>query len=134
MPKHFNTTGPVFPGKHYCIDPMQRIDWEELEHLIDTEKYFVLHAPRQTGKTSTLLAMTDVLNHQGNYKALYVNIEAAQAMRNDVEAGLAIVCETIASSARIYGIEPELEALTDRLLKDRRSGGVLTQQLTDKLK
>lgn len=130
MNKHFNTTGPVFPAKHYCIDPMQRLDWEEIQHLIAAEKYFVLHAPRQTGKTSTLLSMMDVLNADGEYKALYVNIEAAQAMRNDVEAGLAVVCETIASSARIYGIEPELEVFTDQLLKDRRSGGVLTQQLS----
>lgn len=130
MKKHFNTTGPVFPAKHYCIDPMQRLDWEEIHHLIDAEKYFVLHAPRQTGKTSTLLKMMDVLNAEGQYKALYVNIEAAQAMRNDVEAGLAIVCETIASNARIYDIEPELEVLTDKLLKDRRAGGVLTQQLS----
>ena len=130
MPKHFNTTGPVFPGKHYCIDPMQRIDWDELEHLIDTEKYFVLHAPRQTGKTSTLLAMTDVLNHSGHYKALYVNIEAAQAMRNDVDKGLATVCEAIAASARIHKIEPTLEAITDKLLKTRQPAGVLTQQLS----
>ncbi len=26
------------------------------------ERYFVLHAPRQTGKTSTLLALRDLLN------------------------------------------------------------------------
>jgi len=130
MPKHFNTTGPVFPAKHYCIDPMQRIDWEELRHLIDTEKYFVLHAPRQTGKTSTLLAMTDVLNQSGDYKALYVNIEAAQAMRNDVDKGLATVCEAIAASARTHKIEPELESITDKLLKTRQPAGVLTQQLS----
>lgn len=130
MPKHFNTTGPIFQDKHYCIDPMQRIDWEELEHLIDTEKYFVLHAPRQTGKTSTLLAMADVLNDKGHHKALYVNIEAAQAMRNDVDRGLATVCETIAASARTHKIEPRLEAITDELLKKRQPAGVLTQQLS----
>ena len=109
---------------------MQRIDWEELSHLIDTEKYFVLRGPRQTGKTSTLLAMADVLNHQGNYKALYVNIEAAQAMRNDVDKGIATVCEAIADSASIHEIEPGLEALTDKLLKSRQPAGVLTQQLS----
>ena len=130
MPKHFNTTGPVFAGKHYCIDPMQRIDWEELEHLISTEKYFVLHAPRQTGKTSTLLAMADELNSSGHYNALYVNIEAAQALRNDVDKGLATVCETIAANARTQKIEPRLEAITDKLLKTRQPAGVLTQQLS----
>ncbi|WP_040839704.1 hypothetical protein [Thiothrix nivea] len=57
-------------------------------NLIDAEKYFVLHSPRQTGKTSTLLAMMDVLNREGEYLALYVNIKAAQAAREDVSWGI----------------------------------------------
>ncbi|QTA82111.1 Uncharacterized protein dnl_44760 [Desulfonema limicola] len=35
---------------------MERFNLEELLQLIDDKKYFVLHAPRQTGKTSGLLA------------------------------------------------------------------------------
>ncbi|MEZ5476336.1 MAG: hypothetical protein R3E95_02200 [Thiolinea sp.] len=112
MQKHFNTAGPVFPEKHYCLEPLERLDWEEIRHLIDAEKYFVLHAPRQTGKTSTLLAMVKALNREGIYKALYVNIEAAQAARNDAEGGLAVICETLAASARIQGVQPELEQIT----------------------
>ncbi|MBO0614042.1 MAG: hypothetical protein RL122_714 [Pseudomonadota bacterium] len=81
MNRHFNTSGSVVPGKHYCIDPMHRLDWEDVHHLIATEKYFVLHAPRQTGKTSTLLAMVDVFNQSGEYHVLYVNIEGTQAAR-----------------------------------------------------
>lgn len=130
MDKHFNTSGPVFPEKHYCIDPIHRLDWDDIHHLIDTEKYFVLHAPRQTGKTSTLLAMTEVLNQEGRYKALYVNVEAAQAARNDVEGGLAVICETLAVAAATYGIQPELEAMTRDLLTHQQSRGVLTTLLT----
>lgn len=47
MPKHFNTTGPVHPEDHYCIDPMSRLDWEEIHHLIETQKFFV-RSPRHT--------------------------------------------------------------------------------------
>gem|GEM_PF-4968165 len=68
------TSTPPVPSTpdHYCIDPMQRLDWEEVQQLIATKKFFVLHAPRQTGKTSTLLAMMDVLNHSGEYTVLYM--------------------------------------------------------------
>ncbi len=60
--RHFNTTGPVKPDKHYCIPPLARPDPDEVLRLVDGEKYFVLHAPRQTGKTSALPALCDLLN------------------------------------------------------------------------
>jgi hypothetical protein len=47
--RYFNTTGPVRAHEHYCIDPLKRIDLPEVERLIERGKYFVLHAPRQTG-------------------------------------------------------------------------------------
>ena len=60
--KFFNTAGPIQPSLHYNIDPLIRINVEEIELLIHQQKYFVLHAPRQTGKTSCLLALRDYLN------------------------------------------------------------------------
>ncbi|MBU0655892.1 MAG: AAA-like domain-containing protein [Gammaproteobacteria bacterium] len=131
MQKHFNTSGPVVPSDHYCIDPMQRLDWEEVQVLIERHKYFVLHAPRQTGKTSTLLAMMEVLNGSGDYNALYVNIEGAQTAREDADKGMTVVCETIAAAARTYGIEPRLQAIADQLLSIRQPSGALTQLLTE---
>ena len=50
--KHFNNAGPSVPGMHFMIDPLQRIDVESIDSLIDQQRYFVLHAPRQTGKTT----------------------------------------------------------------------------------
>ena len=44
------------------IPPLERIDLEEVLGLVRDKKYFVLHAPRQTGKTSALLALRDLLN------------------------------------------------------------------------
>ena len=61
---------------------MTRIALEELESLIYQRKYFVLHAPRQTGKTSCLLALRDYLNARGEFYAVYANVEAGQASRN----------------------------------------------------
>jgi hypothetical protein len=102
MERFFNNAGPSVAEDHYMIDPLQRIDVTYIERLIRQKRYFVLHAPRQTGKTSCLMALMKHLNAQGNCQALYTNIEAAQAVRGDVEKGIGLVVEAIASAARRY--------------------------------
>ena len=86
--KFFNTEGPVNQEDHYKIDPLSRWDMDEILTLIDRKKYFILHAPRQTGKTSCMLALRDYLNKEGKYHCVYANFEAAQTARNDVKAGI----------------------------------------------
>ena len=99
MERFFNTAGPNKPDLHYTIDPLSRIDLEEVLMLIRQQKYFVLHAPRQTGKTSCLLAVRDYLNQSGEYVAIYANIEAGQAARNNVQSAVATACGAIAREA-----------------------------------
>ena len=101
VPKFFNTAGPIKLDMHYNVNPLHRINLDELELLIMQQKYFVLHAPRQTGKTSCLLALRDYLNKQGNYIAVYANVEAGQAMRNQVEEVVKGVCQRIATELGI---------------------------------
>lgn len=60
----------------------------------------MFHAPRQAGKTSYLLALTEYLNQQAEYRALYVNVEEAQAVREDIEAAMRMITNRIASDAR----------------------------------
>ena len=60
--RKFNIAGPVVAADHYCIPPLERVNLEELLDLVRDKTYFVLHAPRQTGKTSALLALRDLLN------------------------------------------------------------------------
>ncbi len=76
--KTFNTAGPAKPDKHYSIPPLSRWDADEIHRLVAEERYFVLHAPRQTGKTSCLLALMEKLNAEADYTALYVNSGAGQ--------------------------------------------------------
>ncbi|MDR0989607.1 MAG: AAA-like domain-containing protein, partial [Prevotellaceae bacterium] len=97
VPKFFNTAGPIKPEIHYNVDPLMRFNLEEIVSLIDQQKYFVLHAPRQTGKTSCMLALRDYLNAQGRYYAVYANVEAGQASRNNVERVVTGVVDKIAS-------------------------------------
>ena len=110
-PKFFNTAGPIQPDIHYNVDSLTRINLDEILGLIHQRKYFVLHAPRQTGKTSCLLALRDYLNRQGQYICVYANVEAGQAARNDVKE----VVETTAS-AIAYRAEMVLKSRMPREL------------------
>lgn len=99
--KFFNTAGPIQSDIHYCVNPLKRIDLDDIEQLIQQRKYFILHAPRQTGKTSCLLALRDYLNEQGTYVAVYANVEAGQAMRNNVEEVVKGFCQRISAELGI---------------------------------
>ncbi|TAN46985.1 MAG: AAA family ATPase [Methylococcaceae bacterium] len=99
MPYTFNTTGPSVPGQHYMLDPLARIDLPEVEYLIAQGKYFVLHAPRQTGKTTSLIALAKHLNARADYACVFCNVEAAQTARHDVARGVASVIASLASAA-----------------------------------
>ncbi|MCF8210352.1 MAG: AAA-like domain-containing protein [Rhodoferax sp.] len=102
MDKFFNTAGPNQPDIHYTLAPKDRVNWPELSGLIAARKYFILHAPRQTGKTSLLINLMHFINGQGHYRALYVNIEAAQAARNDVAEAMRSIVQVMASCAGLY--------------------------------
>ena len=106
VPK-FNTEGPVVAERHYCIPPLERLDLAEVLELVRDMRYFVLHAPRQTGKTSVLLALRDLLNSgaAGDFRCVYVNVEAAQAAREAVDRAIHIILGTLASRARLLGDE-----------------------------
>ena len=106
MERFFNTAGPVDPEIHYCIDPLKRIDLPEVVRLIDQRKYFVLHAPRQTGKTSALFALAKKLNHEGRFLCSYVNVESAQTSRNDVITGMRTIVADLARLASFYCGDP----------------------------
>ena len=127
--RFFNTSGPVVAADHYCIPPLERLNLAEVRRLIRDKRYFVLHAPRQTGKTSALLALRDLLNAEGNYGCVYVNIEGAQALRGDVERATQVILGELASWAR--------STLNDEFLTDTWSDifakfgvGALSEALT----
>jgi type II secretory pathway predicted ATPase ExeA len=122
MQKHFNTAGPNISELHYLIDPLARVDLTNVLELIAQQRYFVLHAPRQTGKTTCLLAMRDYLNSKNDYLALYVNIEAAQASRGDVSMGVATVVDSISRAATIMFGTSMLEARQADIGRSGRNG------------
>lgn len=108
------------------IDPLRRIDLQAIEALIADQSYFVLHAPPQTGKTTCLLALMQHLNTQGDYRACYVNIEAAQTARDDVPRGLRTICGAIARAASQHLGEKGLRGWTEEAWAAEGPDGVLT--------
>ena len=102
--RFFNTAGPIKPEINYYIPPLGRIDLDEVLLLIEQQRYFVMHAPRQTGKTSALLALLDELNGSGRYRCLYINVEIGQSAREDVGAAMqAILGQLAVRAERILG-------------------------------
>jgi hypothetical protein len=59
---HFCIAGPIQSDIHYSIPPLGRLDHDQIMSLIEQRKYFVMRAPRQTGKTTALLALVTELN------------------------------------------------------------------------
>ena len=98
--RFFNTAGPVNPEDHYCIPPLERIDIEEIEMLIRQKKCFLIHAPRQTGKTTILNSLVNHLNQGGIYNCVYINVEPAQAAREDVAAAMQAILARLGSQIR----------------------------------
>ena len=128
--RFFNTEGPVNCRKHYCLSPLDRFDLTEILDLIAAEKYFLLHAPRQTGKTSCLLALMEYLHEQGTYRALYANIEGAQAARENVEQGITTVVQDIALWARDLSGDDEALSIARKTLAETTPTSALGAFLT----
>ncbi len=91
--KFFNTAGPVNPEDHYYLP--NKLDEQELRMLITQKKYFILHAPRQTGKTTAVSEFIKKINQEDQYIALYVNVEAAQAARSNIKDGMETILEEL---------------------------------------
>ncbi|HAS50770.1 MAG TPA: hypothetical protein DCS21_03095, partial [Gammaproteobacteria bacterium] len=129
--RFFNTAGPINPAKHYSLDPLRRMDLDNLLPLIEQEKYFVLHAPRQTGKTSGLLALVKFLNGTGDYRCVYANLEIGQAAREDVAAAMPALLNEIAERARLILNDPWPAERWPTLLREAGPFGALNSLLTE---
>ncbi len=128
--RFFNTAGPVKCQIHYCVPPLQRFDLDMVMMLIAQQKYFVLHAPRQVGKTTYLLALMEHLNQTGQYTALYINVETAQAVREDVDAAIRAILSELGSAARVYLGDQTLEALWPAIWREHGGFNALGEVLT----
>jgi hypothetical protein len=92
MPKWFNTAGPCQSDIHYMLPSTVRLP--EIVNLIAQRNYFVIHAPRQVGKTTAMLALAQELTASGQYTAVMLSLEVGAAFSDDLGAAeLAILGE-----------------------------------------
>ena len=105
MAKFFNTTGPCRAKDHYMLDPLSRL--EDIRSLIDDKMYFVVHAPRQTGKTTTLEALATAITSEGKYAALKFSCEEGQAFDSNIEMVEKVLIHSITAAASLH-LPPEL--------------------------
>ncbi|NET61815.1 MAG: AAA family ATPase [Symploca sp. SIO2E6] len=77
----FNTAGPCQADIHYMLSPIARLP--QLARLIEQRGYFVIHAPRQTGKTTAMMALAQQLTEGGKYTAVMLSVEVGAAFPHD---------------------------------------------------
>lgn len=123
MKKFFNTTGPCDPERHYMLPPKDRLIGANLELYLEHQLYWVLHAPRQTGKTTFLRSWMKEINSSARGVACYVTVEICQGVP-EIERAIPAICETMVYWAKnadlaqptIYSSNPE--EMLKRLMAD----------------
>jgi hypothetical protein len=89
------------------LPPEERLVGAQLQRYISDQLYWVLHAPRQTGKTTFLQSWAQEIN-SGAFNgedavACYVNIEACQGVL-DPEQAMPTICYAIRNAAQKTGL------------------------------
>ncbi|MDR0391243.1 MAG: AAA-like domain-containing protein, partial [Planctomycetaceae bacterium] len=123
--RYFNIAGPCNKQEHYMINASTRL--QGVEELIDNNQYFVIHAARQSGKTTYLNDLADRLNAEGKYYALYCSLEAVQNIIKPDE-GIPRIVKKIKKQLRFSNIPHKKEFAQEADYDDYT--GVLNIELT----
>ncbi|MEV0351629.1 AAA family ATPase [Nonomuraea sp. NPDC050680] len=99
--RSFNTTGPCDPRRHYMLPPTPRLP--EARVLIEMDRYFVLHAPRQTGKTTALRTLASELTAEGDIAALMFSCERAKSAGDDFALAESLLLDSLRAAAKRSG-------------------------------
>ncbi len=105
MERFFNVAGMCRPNKHYMIEPEGRL--AKLRPLIDREAWFVIHAPRQSGKTTTTRLLAEALTAEGRFAAVLASCKPGSIAGDDVERGIRAVLLSLERECRAQ-LPPEL--------------------------
>ncbi|ETW97210.1 MAG: hypothetical protein ETSY1_23580, partial [Candidatus Entotheonella factor] len=84
--RFFNVAGPCNPQYHYMLPATTRLAENHVDRLIRNQSYFVIHAPRQVGKTTAILDLARQLNASGDYVAVMVSVEVGAPFPHDIGA------------------------------------------------
>jgi len=116
MSRRFNTAGPNQADIHYTLDPEARLPG--LRELVAQREYFVLHAPRQSGKTTLLDTLARKLTAEGHYTAIRFSIEASRPFSKNVAAAISTAISALYGKAKVVlpeALRPPEELITSIL-------------------
>ncbi|MFM7203861.1 MAG: ATP-binding protein, partial [Myxococcota bacterium] len=98
MERFFNTAGPCREEWHYMLPATARV--ESLKELIAQNLYFVIHAPRQVGKTTSMIGLAKELTESGTYASVLLTCEQGAVFKDDVEKAELAILDRWDSQAR----------------------------------
>jgi len=101
--RFFNTTGPCNPEDHYMLPPEDRLVGAQLHRYIRDQLYWVLHAPRQTGKTTFLQSWMKKINAGGEATACYISVERCQGIPES-ERAMPDLCRAVQDYASFLNL------------------------------
>ena len=125
MQKYFNVAGPCNPEQHYIVPPLERNP--EVLPLIEQGQYFVVHAARQTGKTTLLQELVERIDKDGKYYALYCSLETVQSISR-IEIGIPEILSALEKTVENSSLP--CENFTERA-KGKTVGVMINVALTD---
>ncbi|MDR2367077.1 MAG: hypothetical protein LBF58_03060 [Deltaproteobacteria bacterium] len=108
--RRFNVSGPCFPSDHHMLPALARIP--DVHGLIDLEHYFTLRAPRQSGKTTVVMAAVDRINDDGKYYALYCSLGEICNVSDKTEA-MGMIIGNLASALKVSRVDALKRTLGD---------------------
>jgi hypothetical protein len=85
------------------LPPEDRLVGAQLHRYISDKLYWVLHAPRQTGKTTFLQSWMREINAGSEAIACYVSVETCQGI-SDTERAMPAMCTAIKQYAKAFGV------------------------------
>ena len=95
--KYFNVAGPSNGKDHYILPATIRC--REVVKLVNQNQYFVIHAARQSGKTTIIQHLAREINESGQSYALYCSLEAASVITDEKE-GIPQIFQIIKSAIK----------------------------------
>jgi len=103
--RFFNTAGECNEAEHYMLPAAARLP--HARTWISQRQYFVVHAPRQSGKTTTLTALAEELTAEGTHVALRFSCERGEAGPDDIDVTERQVLRAIRTAAVRRGLPKE---------------------------
>jgi hypothetical protein len=100
MQKWFNTAGPCKADIHYMLPSTERLP--EIKQLIAQENYFVIHAPRQVGKTTAMISLSKELTASGQYVSVMLSLEVGAVFSHDPDAAERAILDEWQDAIQFY--------------------------------